>query len=391
MNKKIIHAALVAHGEITEDQTIEIEQGKITAIYPTKSEEMADPNIETIDASGLLVTPGLIDIHIHGCASADTMDASLEALSAISSYLPQHGVTSFYATTVTNSRANLTAALDAVVANKDKLPGARLLGAHVEGPYINIEYKGAQNPEFFREPDPAEYHAWIGKGVVKLMTIAPEVPGVDELIRYCREHGVELAIGHSCASYDQVIAAADAGVRQATHLFNGMLGLHHRKPGTVGGVLSDDRIYAQLIVDGIHLHPAIVNLAVKLKGIDRTILITDAMRAAGLPDGEYELGGQEVFVQDGAARIANGSLAGSTLMMDQALRNTMEFTGLDFAQVIQMATRVPAEAMGIADQYGTVHTGFAADLTFFDRDYQVVSTMVTGDFKYQDKDKFNAI
>ena len=220
------------------------------------------------------------------------------------------------------------------------------------------------------------------------MTIAPEVPGAQELIRYCRTHNVELAIGHSNAAYDQVVAAADAGVRQATHLFNGMQGLHHRQPGTVGGALSDDRIYAQIIVDGIHLHPAIVDITVKVKGIDRTILITDAMRAAGLPDGEYELGGQKAFVREGAARIENGSLAGSTLMMDRAVRNTMQFTGLDFAHAIQMATRVPAEAMGIEDRYGIIQVGANADLAFFNDRHQVLASMVAGEFVFQEKKVF---
>jgi N-acetylglucosamine-6-phosphate deacetylase len=390
MKKKIINAALVVPNKIVEGRTVEIEQGMITAISSSDSDNKDASKAEVIDAKGLIVTPGLIDIHIHGCAGADTMDASLEALSAISSHLPRHGVTSFYATTVTNSRANLQTAMEAISAFQEQVPGARLLGAHVEGPYINIEYKGAQNPEYFREPDPVEYHAWIKKGVVKLMTVAPEIPGAGELLRYCRAHNVELAIGHSNAAYDQVVAAADAGVRQATHLFNGMLGLHHRRPGTAGGALSDERIYAQVIVDGIHLHPAIVDMAVKLKGIDRTILITDAMRAAGLPDGAYELGGQKVFVREGAARIENGSLAGSTLMLDRAVRNIMTFTGLDFAHAVQMATRVPAEAMGIEDQYGIIQVGANADLAFFDDEHQVAASMVAGEFKYKDKAVFKA-
>jgi N-acetylglucosamine-6-phosphate deacetylase len=258
------------------------------------------------------------------------------------------------------------------------LDGARLLGAHIEGPYINIAFKGAQNPDYFRSPIKSEYSAWLDNENVKLITIAPELAGMDEFIQACVEHKIELAIGHSSASYEQVIHAADLGVRQATHLFNGMQGLHHREPGTVGGILSDERIFAQIITDGIHVHPAIVKLILTCKGIDHTILISDAIRATGLSDGKYDLGGQEVTVTNGVARIANGSLAGSTLTLDVALRNTMKFTGLDLRQVLPMATRVPAKAMHFAQKKGTIRVGYDADLTIFNSDLQVVSTVVGG-------------
>ncbi len=381
--KKIIHAAVVAPGKVLEDHTIEIERGKITALYPSGPAGENEPGIYTIDAQGLWVTPGLIDVHIHGCMGADTMDATPEALGKMSAELVRHGVTAFYATTVTAGRDALEQVLGTVAQYRDQLPGAQILGAHVEGPYINLEYMGAQNPLYFRQPDLEEYHAWITQDVVKLITVAPEIEGAEDLMRYCVDHNVRVAVGHSRASYEQVRAAADLGLNQATHLFNGMAGLHHRDPGTVGGVLLDERIYAQIITDGIHLHPAIVNLVVRTKGIDRTILITDAIRAAGLPDGEYELGGQAVFVREGAARIANGSLAGSTLMLDQAVRNTMRYSGLDFGTVIQMATRVPAEAMGIAAERGSIVVGSRADLAFFDQYHQVTAAMLAGEFRYQ--------
>jgi N-acetylglucosamine-6-phosphate deacetylase len=380
--KKIIHAALITPREILTNHTLEIEEGRIIAFYPDGQVQGNDGQAEIIDAGGSYVTPGLIDIHIHGCVGADTMDATPEALGKMSAELIQHGVTAFYATTVTADRDGLAQALDAVKRYREELPGAQVLGAHVEGPYINLEFKGAQNPLYFRHPDLEEYHAWIAQGMVKLITVAPEIEGAGDLIRYCVDHDVRVAVGHSRASYEQVRAAADLGLSQATHLFNGMAGLHHREPGTVGGVLLDERIYAQIITDGIHLHPAIVELVTRVKGIERTILITDAIRAAGLPDGEYELGGQAVFVHEGAARIANGSLAGSTLMLDQAVRNTMRFSGLDFQTVIQMATRVPAEAMGIAAEHGSIKIGSRADLAFFDKEHQVIAAMLAGEFKY---------
>lgn len=382
MFNEIIHADLYTSDQFLTDQTIEIVDGKIQAIFPTSKDDRS--NIETcFNAQGFFVTPGLIDIHTHGSMGCDTMDATLKALETMSIYLSEHGITSFLATTVTNTSESIFTSLTAIRDFQHKLPGAALLGAHVEGPYINIAQKGAQNPQFFRSPMPEEYHAWIETGVVKLITIAPEIEGMDNFICYCVEHDVELAIGHSNATYEQVIHAANLGVRQATHLFNGMQGLHHREPGTVGGIFADDRIFAQIIVDGIHLHPAIVKLTIAVKGIEHTILISDAMRAAGRPDGTYDLGGQEVTVLDGVARLANGNLAGSTLTLDKAIRNTMQFCGLDFQQVLPMATRVPAKAMHLSPCKGVIEVGSDADLAFFDKTYQVRATMVQGKFVFQ--------
>ncbi len=382
MINKIIHAELYTPDQFLSDQTIEIKDGKIQSISPTIRDDGSNTTA-CFNAQGFFVTPGFIDIHTHGGMGADTMDATQKALETMSAYLGEHGITSFLATTVTNSSESIYTALTAIRDFQHNLPGANLLGAHVEGPYINIAQKGAQNPQFFRSPQPGEYHTWIETGVVKLITIAPEIEGMDEFIRYCVEHEVELAIGHSSATYEQVIHAADLGVRQATHLFNGMQGLHHREPGTAGGILADNRIFAQIIVDGIHLHPAIVKLIIALKGIDRTILISDAMRAAGLSDGTYDLGGQDVTVLDGVARISNGNLAGSTLTLDKAIRNIMQFCGMNFQQVLPMATRIPAEAIHMASCKGVVEVGSDADLTFFDTSYQVIATMVGGKFVFQ--------
>ena len=386
MIQKIIHANVYTPDDLLTDSSIEIEDGIIRDIYPTDAFESFSDS--TIDARGRVVTPGLIDIHIHGCMGSDSMDATFNALNTMSTFLGTHGVTSFLATTVTNSQENIKSALENISQYHADMDGARLLGAHIEGPYINIAFKGAQNPNHFRSPLKSEYDAWLENESVKLITIAPELAGMDEFIQACVEHNIELAIGHSSASYEQVIHAADLGVRQATHLFNGMQGLHHREPGTVGGILYDPRLYTQIIADGIHLHPAVVKLTIAAKSIDHVILITDAMRATGLPDGEYELGGQVVRVADGAARIANGSLAGSTLTMDQAIRNTIEFTGLDFQSVLMMASSAPATAMRISDRKGFIRVGSDADLAFFDSAYHVVATMVGGEFKFQIRNPF---
>jgi len=217
----------------------------------------------------------------------------------------------------------------------------------------------------------------------RLITVAPELDGALALIAQWVGEGVEFAVGHSGASYEQVLKAADHGLRQATHTFNGMLGLHHRIPGTVGAVLADDRIYAQVIADGVHVHPAVVKLLVRTKGVSRTILITDAICAAGLRDGEYNLGGQTITVREGISRTAAGGLAGSSLTLDAGLRNVINYTGLSLEEALPMATSVPAEAIGLAGRKGVLVPGADADVILLDADLNVRLTVVAGQIVYQ--------
>ena len=217
--------------------------------------------------------------------------------------------------------------------------------------------------------------------IVRLITIAPEIEGALTFIKRAVGDGVHIALGHTSASYDRFTTAIDAGASQSTHTFNSMIAFHHRKPGPIGAILTDERIYAQVIADGVHLHPAVVDLTIKAKGVDRVILITDAISAAGLDDGEYELGGHLVNVEGGVARIQAGNLAGSTLTLDQALRNVIAFTDLEFTEVLPMATAVPAEAMGWIDK-GILKPGADADIVIFDGDFEVERTFVSGELVY---------
>ena len=310
------------------------------------------------------------------------MDATQTALTTIAHYFAQHGVTSWLPTTMSASREAIVAVLDAVADCPQPPDGAQHLGVHVEGPYLTSAWRGAQAPAALRLPDPQEYGAWLRSGVVRLITLAPELPGADQLIDAGRCHGIEFAIGHSGADYETVLAAAERGLRQATHTFNGMAGLHHRAPGTLGAVLDDDRVLAQLIGDGLHVHPAMMRLLLRAKGTERVILISDAMRATGLGDGDFELGGQDVTVRGGAARTLDGALAGSTVTLDEILRRVMHHAGLSLAQALPMASAVPAAALGLAGRKGSLQPGADADLILLDDEAQVRLTMVAGRVVY---------
>jgi N-acetylglucosamine-6-phosphate deacetylase len=374
---RVTNGTLVTPRETLAGHTLVVESGKIAAIRPA-GREPERPGDEIVDARGLWVAPGLIDLHVHGAAGGDTMDATPEAIHGMARFFAQHGVTSYLATTAAAPPEVLQASIDNLGACRLPDDGAQHLGLHIEGPYLNATYAGAQPPQYLRDADPGEYEAWLASGQVRLITVAPERPGSLALIRRGVEAGVEFAIGHSQASFEQVSEAADLGLRQATHTFNGMLGMHHRNPGTVGAVLADDRVYAQIIPDGVHLHPAIVKIVIRAKGLERTILITDAVRAAGLKDGEYTLAGEPITVRDGICRTAAGGLAGSTLTLEAAVRNAMRFASLSLGQALTMATATPAEAMGWSGRKGSLAPGADADLILLDADLNVRLTMVAG-------------
>ena len=359
-----------------EGATVIIENGKIieiSSLLPSGQEG----NIQ-IDAEGSYVCPGFIDIHFHGALGKDTMDADEASLQLLSIYCADHGVTSFYPTTWSASPEDILRAIEVVKINQKSLRGAQALGVHIEGPFIDLEFRGAQLQSMIRPPVKKEYENWINSGVVKVITCAPELEGSEEFIKEAVQNKIRISIGHSQAKYDQVKKAADIGATQATHIFNGMLGLHHREPGTVGGILTDKRIYAQVICDGVHLHPAIVQLIVNAKTASKVILISDSIRGAGLPDGDYDHKGQKFSVRGGVARTPEGVLSGSTLTLDSAVRNALDFTESRLEEVISMVTSVPAEAMGILNAKGKIAQGYDADLVILNKDLHVEKTIVNG-------------
>ncbi len=382
MRTLISGGTLVTPDETLPDHTLVIEGAKIRSLDPGSPVGQEEDRV--IDARGMWVTPGLIDVHVHGAGGHSAMDATVESIHGMARFLARHGVTGYLLTTGAASFEDTMAVLDNTAHCPQPEDGAHHLGVHIEGPYLSMEHKGAQPPAQLRDPDPSEYNEWFSTGVVRLMAIAPERNGAMACIEDGVAQGVGFAIAHSGASYEQVLEAADRGLRQAAHTFNGMLGLHHRQPGTVGGVLTDDRIFAEVIGDGVHVHPAVVDLLVRAKGIERTILVTDAIPATGLEDGEYDLLGFKVIVRDGVSRTEAGGLAGSTLTMDVGLRNMMAFAGLSLGEALTTAAATPAAAIGLARRKGVLAPGADADVVLFDKDLHVRLTMVGGRVVYED-------
>jgi N-acetylglucosamine-6-phosphate deacetylase len=362
--------------DVFDKADVLIEDGKLVAIGPN----LANTDVaETIDAEGQIVAPGYIDVHTHGSAGHDTMDGTREAIEGMATFFATHGVTSFCPTTLTVGAEDIMTSVRAVhECQQNPIKGAQPLGVHLEGPYIEAGKKGAQPEKHVRTASVGDYKDFFSLGNIRLITFAPEIEENKELIAFARARGAAAVVGHSDASYEQMVEAVKLGINHATHTFNQMGGIHHRKPGTVSGVLLLEEIYAEFIADGVHLHPAIVDMIVRLKGSDRALLITDAISGAGMPDGDYELGGQKIVVKEGAVRLEDGTLAGSALTMDQAVRNVREFTGRPLAECIKMATLTPARSIGVASRKGSLEPGKDADIVILDQDLNVVTTMVGG-------------
>jgi len=336
---------------------------------------------EIVNASGMIVVPGFIDIHIHGGAGSDVMDGTAEALRKIAEYHARFGTTSMLATTTTESFDRTIQAVRAARAViKEGTDGAQIVGVHLEGPYINPERRGAQNVEHVRSPSLAEFERICEESAncVRIVTVAPEIEGAMEFIAAIKSKGIMVSAGHSNASYAEMISAIEAGTTHVTHIFNGMREFHHREPGIVGAALTHKELTVSVIADGIHVHPAAIAVLFGAKGADHIVLITDAIRAAGMSDGTYELGGLPVTVKSGVCRLASGTLAGSTLTMNMAVRNTVNFLGIPLSDALKMASTNAAKIIGFADTKGSLEEGKDADITILDGDFNVQSTIAKG-------------
>jgi len=368
-----------------EQGSIVIHQGKIAALSPA----MPSANIQcyTFPANYHLI-PGLIDFHVHGAAGADSMDIDEGAFNILRQALVQEGVTSYLATITTASKEKIELIIDHLthcIKEQDQFSGATCLGLYLEGPFISSKRAGALKPEFFLEPDFALLSVWcnLAKGLIKVMTFAPELPQADELFRFLTDHQVIASIGHTDAAFEITQKMLDLGCDHATHLFNAMPPIHHRAPGAVTALLLDERACVEVIADGIHLHPAIVKLIFKLKGKDRILGITDAMRAKYLIDGEYELGGQNVHVKNNRAILTDGTLAGSTLKMNEAFRNMIAWTACSIEEAIAMYAGNSAKRLGLYDQIGSLQVGKEADFVVMDSNFNVVMTVCKGVICYR--------
>lgn len=339
--------------------------------------------LETINATGQMVLPGLIDIHIHGYKGVDVMDGNIESLESMKKNLTENGVTSFLATTMTMDKVQIIKALDAVAQvmkmQDSNISGAEILGVHLEGPFINEKYKGAQSADYIIGVDLELFNDY--KDIIKIATIAPEKEGNLEAIKQFGEY-MKISIGHSGATYKEAKKAFKYGACGTTHLFNGMTGMNHREPGIVGAAFTSE-CYSEIIADNIHIHPDLYQLVVKAKGMDKILLITDCMQGGGLNEGTYSLGGQEVIIKNGRCSLTNGTLAGSVLKLNQGLKNFTNNLEETLEQIIPTVTINQAKYLNIDDKYGSLDIGKRANIAIMDKDFMIQKTIVKGKIVYE--------
>jgi N-acetylglucosamine-6-phosphate deacetylase len=373
-----IHGATI----LTPDQRLE--SGALLADGPHivqlgSAEEVMPPSAaHVIDATGLLLVPGFIDLQINGGFGHD-FTADPTSIWTVAAGLPRYGVTAFMPTIVTSPLETIATAQQVLARGAPGgRNGAAPLGLHVEGPFLNPDKKGAHNPAYLRLPDLKAVADWSPEQGVRLVTLAPELPGALDVVAALAARGVVVSAGHSLASYAQAQAAFKAGVTYGTHLFNTMPPLRHREPGLIGALLQETRARVGLIPDGIHVHPAVVSLVWKATGPRRLTLVSDAMAAMGMPPGRYQIGNLVVIVDETSSRLVDGTLAGSILTLDAALRNLIAFTGCSLAAALATITTTPAALLGLSHRRGRVAPGFTADLALLTPDLRVAKTIVGG-------------
>ncbi|HLR08865.1 MAG TPA: N-acetylglucosamine-6-phosphate deacetylase [Bacillota bacterium] len=380
----IKNATIFAEDHVLENSSILLKDGTIVAMDRTLS---APNDAKVIDGSGLNVLPGFIDGHIHGAAGADVMDATEEALDTMASALPKEGTTSFLATTITQSPENIERALKNAADYTNKPGQAEVIGVHLEGPFIEESKKGAQPAEYILEPDIDQFEKWqeLANNRIKTITMAPEHDQNGTFINALAQSGVNVSAGHTIAGLADLTKAVSQGLRQLTHLCNAMPGIHHREIGAVGAAFRLEQLRAELIADGIHVVPEMLQLIYDNIGSERLILITDAMRAKGLEPGDYELGGQPVKVTEDKATLENGSLAGSILKMHDGARNMLKLNGVTLKDIVQMASVNPAKQIGVYNQKGSLAIGKDADVVLVDDNLNISYTICGGIIAYKEE------
>ena len=379
---RILTSKCISNGEIFQNENFLVDGSRI--VERGDSFDLGNSRAEVLNLRGLTVMPGFIDIHIHGAMGYDVMDATYEALERISTYKIEEGCTSFCPSTITAPVDKTIAAVKNIRFAMDKgLGGAKVIGAFVEGPFINPKYKGAHPEEYILPVDLNLLEKFIaaGEGCITSMIIAPELPGAVPAIEVLVKNGIQVRLGHSSASMEEVETALAAGASSAVHTFNAMSPLHHREPGMVGAVLTRPELRGELICDMVHVHAKVCRLLIEAKGSGGVALITDCMAAAGLPDGEFKLGELYVQVNEGVSRLPDGTIAGSTVTMLDCVKNLNTHVGLPLEKAVEMATSTPAKLINKYDEIGSLELGKYADIIAMDDDYNIRFVMAEGIIK----------
>lgn len=372
---------IFAEQGVLKEQWLMVKNGQIIDIC-----SRPDPQWACFPFNNLVMVPGMIDLHIHGRDGYDIMDGTDEAIEAISASLAKFGVTGFLGTTVTAKwQDTLNAYRNMACASQRSLPGAKLLGAYNEGLFFSEQHKGAHNENFFLSLTKERIDAIIdaSSGCLKMFALAPELEDNMAMIPYLVENNVVPMLGHTNANHEQTAQAIGHGACGGVHVFNGMKGIHHRDPGCAGTLLMDEKALVEVIADGIHLHPLILQMVLRLKGDDKIALISDCINAGGLQDGRYRLGELDIIVEHGVARTLNNSLAGSTLTLNKAVKNMVDLTDVSLASALKMASLSPAKHINMAEKVGSIKVGKCADLVLMSRDCQVHGTIIDGELRFQ--------
>ena len=385
------NAKIITPMRVIDNGVLIVENGKISSIGP-EAEVRIPQEIKVINAADNYLAPGFIDIHVHGAGGADAMDGTEEAIQKISKVHAKGGSTSIVPTTLTAPLDRILKAVRNIgIAKRKTLEGAQVLGAHIEGPYLSKEQRGAQDPKYLKVPQPEEYEKLLEFSEdICQMTVAPELDGAINLGKALVRGGIVASIGHSNATYDEVVSAIEAGFTHVTHMFSGMSGLRRinlfRVAGVIESTLLLDELTTEMIADGRHIPASLMKLVIKAKGLDRVSLVTDASPPTGMPEGQYRVGGLEIIVEDGVAKLSDGSgFAGSVATMNLCVRNMIELVGLSMQDAIKMATLNPAKVIRIDEKKGSLVEGKDADLVIFDKDINILTTVIKGKVVFSGK------
>ncbi len=384
MNYALVGGKIVTPFRVVQNGVIIFEDGVIHELGKASDVKIQD-GCEVIDISGYTVTPGFVDLLVHGGGGFGFADANDESIEKVSNYFLRHGSTTTLASLFAKPHQQLLDDLYRIATYIEEHPDSNIYGIHMEGPYLNIGLKGAMNENYLWEPSVASWEAmWeASKGFIKIMTIAPELPGAIEVMRAAAKKGVVLSIGHSMATYDEIELAIDNGAAHVTHMFNAMKPFHHRDGGVILGALLRNELKIELIADKLHVHPAVMELLLKLKGSSGIILITDSIRAGGMHEGEYEFADQKIYMKDQKAFLPDGTLAGSTLTLNKAIKNLVETANTKLTDAVRMASLNGAKVLNIENRKGILAVGKDADMVVMNDHYEVVMTILNGKIVYQ--------